>query len=150
MKKLFIILSFVVAFTATSKAQMLSSYMTPTQTWLDVSTNYTLTNTTAAYWFISAPKDYYTAQAVVVELDSLSGNHTNVAVQLQGRYSSSSATWNNIGSAVNWKGTTADTTIVILNATENGYREFKLLFTGTGTGTTKVDNMQFKMWYGLP
>ena len=150
MKKLFIILSLVVAFAATSKAQMLSSYMTPTQTWLDVSTNYTLTSTTPAYWFISAPKDYYTAQVVVVELDSLSGNHTNVAVQLQGRYSSSSATWNNIGSAVNWKGTTADTTIVILNATENGYREFKLLFTGTGTGTTRIDNMQFKMWYGLP
>ena len=150
MKKLFVLLVSLIALFATSQAQMLSTYVGPTQTWVDVSTNYTLTNTTASYWFISAPKDYYTAQAVVVELDSLSGNHTNVAVQLQGRYSSSSATWNNIGSAVNWKGTTADTTIVILNATEVGYREFKLLFTGTGVGTTKIDNMQFKMWYGLP
>jgi len=150
MKKFFVLLISLVAIFATSQAQMLSTTMPPAQTWATVATNYTLTDAVAQYWFISAPKDYYTAQAVVVELDSLSGNHTNVAVQLQGRYSSSSATWNNIGSAVNWKGTTADTTIVILNATENGYREFKLLFTGTGTGTTRIDNMQFKMWYGLP
>jgi hypothetical protein len=150
MKKFLFILIAFVTLAATSQAQMLSTTMTPNQTWVNVATNYTLTDAVAQYWFISAPKDYYTAQAVVVELDSLTGNHTNVAVQLQGRYSSSSATWNNIGSAVNWKGTTADTTIVILNATENGYREFKLLFTGTGTGTTRIDNMQFKMWYGLP
>jgi hypothetical protein len=124
MKKFLVILIFAVATFITAQAQMLSSYMNPSQTWVNVSTDYVLTNTTAAYWFISAPKDYYTAQAVVVELDSLAGNHTNVAVQLQGRYSSSSATWYDIGSAVNWKGTTADTTIVILNSTEVGYREF--------------------------
>ena len=130
-------------------AQLVTVKMPASQTYVEISTDYTITNAVAGYYLINAAKDYYTAQDIVIQLDSTSGDHTNVAVQLQGRKTDNSA-WANIGSAVNWTGATGDTTIVYTNATEVGYRSFKLLFTGTGTGVTTIDNVEFKLWLGLP
>jgi len=54
--------------------------------------------------------------------------------------------WTIIGSAVNWKGTTADTTILISNATANRYSLYKTVVTGTGAAsTTKIDVMGLKL-----
>lgn len=148
MKKLISILAIFVMFAVSVNAQFLSTDLRKNQTVTDNSSlTYQITNAVANYWYINAPKDYATAQMVTVELDSISGNHTNVAVQLQGRYNSYSS-WENIGSAVNWTGATSDTTFNIVNTTENGYREYKLLFTGTGTGVTQVSTLFFKQWLG--
>lgn len=149
MRKLALVLALMVGFAFMSQAQFLTTYKSAGNTSTDITTDYTLTNTTAGYWLIYAGQDYYTAQALIVNLDSASGDHTNVAIQLQGRYTDMDA-WTNIGSAKNWKGTTSDTTIVYLNATENGYRQFKILYTGTGTGTTTIDRQFFKQWFGNP
>lgn len=149
MKKILILLAFILTFTAVD-AQLRTSNLRSGVTYVEVTNDYTLTNAVAQYWQINAGQNWYTAQTCVIHLDSLAGNHTNVAVQLQGRVTTNAATWVNIGSAVNWTGTTADTTIIYTNATENLYREFKLLFTGTGTGTTTIANMEFKQYFGLP
>jgi hypothetical protein len=151
MKKLIFILSLIAVVMACnpSQAQIATLYMPKGDTYLEYVTDVTLTNTTAKYFQIVAPQNWYTAQSYVVHLDSLSGNHTNVACVLAGRVSDQTSTWTTIGT-INWAGTTADTTIIYLNATENQYREFKLTFTGTGTGTTTIANMEFKQWYGLP
>lgn len=149
MKKLILILVLMFAFMAT-EAQLRTTNLRSGVTYANVSTDYTLTNAVANYWQINAGQNWYTAQTCIIALDSTGGDHTNVAVQLQGRASTTAATWVNIGSAVNWTGTTADTVIIYTNATENLYREFKLLFTGTGTGTTKIDNMEFKQYFGMP
>jgi len=116
-----------------------------TATYADVLTNYTLTNTTAQYFVYHAAKEKPATQDYLVTLDSLSGNHTNVAVTLYGKKFTDSA-YAAIGSTVNWKGTTADTTIVISNATPNRYTYYKVLFTPTGTGTTKVNLQRFKIY----
>lgn len=150
MKKVAIIFAILLAFASTAGAQMLTTSMGKGDTYTVVTTDYVLTNTTARYWQINPQVDYMTAQDVIVHLDSLAGDHTNVAVALSGRKSAQTSTWTSIGSTVNWKGTTADTTIIISNTTENGYRQFKLTFTGTGTGTTTIANMEFKLWYGTP
>lgn len=110
-------------------------------------TNYTLTNEVAQYWFVKANQKVPTTQDFIVKLDSLSGDHTNVAVQLMGQKSPDKGDWTNIGSAVNWKGTTADTTIVISNATATRYRNYKVVYTGTGTGKTTIDIQELKLWY---
>jgi len=73
-----------------------------------------------------------------------------MAVALTGRKSDQTSTWTAIGSTINWKGTTSDTTIILSNTTENGYRQFKLTFTGTGTGTTTIANTEFKLWLADP
>lgn len=110
-------------------------------------TNYTLTNEVAQYWLVKANQKVPTTQDFIVKLDSLSGDHTNVAVQLMGQKSPDKGDWTNIGSAVNWKGTTADTTIVISNATATRYRNYKVVYTGTGTGKTTIDIQELKLWY---
>ena len=110
-------------------------------------TNYTLINNTAQYWLVKANQKVPTTQDFIVKLDSLSGNHTNVAVQLMGQKSTDKGDWTNIGSAVNWKGTTADTTIIISNDTVTRYRNYKVVYTGTGTGRTTIYIQELKLWY---
>lgn len=108
-------------------------------------TDYTVTNTTAVNLIWFAANDFPTTQDYLIQLDSVSGNHTNVAVALYGA-KFASGSYSSIGSAVNWKGTTADTTIIISNATANRYRYYKVVVTGTGTGVSKVDSQEFKLY----
>lgn len=154
MKKLILIslisLAFMVISCNDATAQMSTSNLTPGNTYIEVGTDVTLTDAVAQYWLVNAPQNWYTAQTVTVALDSLAGNHTTVAVGLYGRVSDQTSTWTQIGSDITWYGTTADTTIILTNATENLYRQFKVLFTGTGTGTTTIDNREFKQYFGLP
>lgn len=150
MKKIIALFAIMLTLAVTVNAQLTTSVLDKTKTYVEVTTDYTLTNAVAGYWQINAQNDWMTAQDVIVNLDSASGNHTNVAVALYGRKSDQTSTWTAIGSAVNWKGTTSDTTIIISNTTEVGYRQFKVLFTGTGTGTTTISNMEFKLWNGIP
>lgn len=150
MKKIIALFAIMLTLAVTVNAQLTTSVLDKTKTYVEVTTDYTLTNTTAAYWQINAQNDWMSAQDVIVNLDSASGNHTNVAVALYGRKSDQTSTWTAIGSAVNWKGKTSDTTIIISNTTEVGYRQFKVTFTGTGNGTTTISNMEFKLWNGIP
>jgi len=149
MKKLIFLITLFFAF-VTLEAQIATKNIAAGKSQTEYTTDVTLTNAVAQYLYIISKQHTYTSQCVVIQLDSLAGNHTNVAIQLQGRYTTADA-WANVGSAINWKGTTSDTTIVYLNATENGYRMWKVLFTGTGTGTTTIDNIFFKQYlYGTP
>ena len=148
MKKLIFLITILALFAINTQAQLVTVNM-PRHTYSEVSTDYTITNAVAGWYLFNAARDYYTAQDVVIMLEDASGSHTNVAVQLQGRVSDNSA-WANIGSAIDWTCVTADTTIVYTNTAENGYRSYKLLFTGTGTGVTTIDNVEFKQWLGMP
>ena len=132
-----------------SNAQITTANLTKGVSYWEYSTDVTLTNTTAKYFIINTQPEWYTAQAYTVNLDSTSGDHTNVAVVLAGQVSDQESTWTTI-STTNWTGITSDTTMTVLNATENHYRRFKITFTGTGTGTTKIDNFEFKYYNGLP
>lgn len=144
MKKLFFIALFGLI-ALLSQAQMATVTVPTGLTYISTTTDYTLTNTTASYLLVKAPQHFPTTQDILVQLDSLAGNHTNVAVSLWGRKFDTGA-WVAIGSAVNWKGTTADTTIIISNATATRYRDYKINYLGTGTGTTTIDLQQFKLY----
>jgi hypothetical protein len=142
MKKLFILLLLAIvsiavrAQTATFALKTINDY-----TW---NSNYTLTNAVADTFIINAPRNYPATQSYSVNLDSASGNHTNVAVALYG--SLLGTTYTQIGSTVNWKGTSVDTTITITNTTTNRYDYYKIIITGTGTGTTTIDWQKFRIW----
>lgn len=107
---------------------------------------YKITNTTSGYVIFYAAMNNGSKQDFTIKLDSVSGNHTNVAVDVYGQKSALKGDWTKIGSTVNWKGTTADTTILISNATFNYYQNFKYVFTGTGTGVTKLTSNYLKLW----
>lgn len=141
------ILSFILLFAVlVTNAQMATVNIPVGNTYTSLTTDYTLTNAVVQYLQVNAPQNYPCTQDFLVNLDSLAGNHTHVAVALFGRKFDTSA-WVAIGSAVTWTGTTLDTTIVISNATANRYRAYKIQYTGTGTGTTKLDFQQFKLFY---
>jgi hypothetical protein len=107
---------------------------------------YKITNTTAGYTLTKASMNSGSKQDFVIKLDSVSGNHTNVAVAVYGQKSALKGDWTQIGSTVNWKGTTRDTVIVISNATYVYYQNFKKVYTGTGTGVTKIGYDYTKLW----
>lgn len=110
-------------------------------------TDYTLTDATARTFILPAAKLVPTTQDFYINLDSIAGNHTYVAVALYGAKFDDTA-YSQIGSTITWKGTTSshDTTIVISNATANRYSYYKWTVTGTGTGTTKIDVQQLKLY----
>ena len=155
MKRLIFILALMFAF-AISNAQTTITTISAgdaSQTYKEYTTDVTLTNTTAKAIYFNMQPEAYTAQNVIVQLDSLTGNHTNVAVAVYGRISDQQG-WTAIGSAINWTGVHAsagaDTTILFANATEVAYRQFKVLYTGTGTGTTNIMYQALKIWNGVP
>ena len=142
-----IILSFIVLFSIQVKSQTIAlAQMGTGSTYQLFTTDYTLTNTTVRIITFKAPYECPTTQDVTIQLDSLTGDHTNVAVALYGQKSAIVGDYTQIGSTVNWKGTTNDTTFTISNATPNRYLTFKLVYTGTGVGTTKINNQEFKFW----
>lgn len=111
-----------------------------------VTQDYTLTNTTSRCFIIPASMEGAATQDLVINIDSLTGNHTNVAVSFWGKKSSLSPDSTQIGNTINWKGTTRDTTITISNASANRFNTYTLKLTGTGTGTTKIDSWFLKLY----
>lgn len=81
-------------------------------------------------------------QDVMIKLHRLVGGRASV--QLQGTVFDGQA-YTNIGSAVNWHGDSADTTIYIKNDTVKYYRYFKILVTRTA-GTASITDAQLKLW----
>ncbi len=151
MKKIILFLMLMVAFVSTAQTVTLPTMAGAAQdknaTSQTVVTDYTLTATTVRNFIWTAPQPKPTTQDFVINLDSLTGNHTNVAVALYGQKSQYKGDWTQIGSTVNWKGTTADTTILISNATANRYSLYKTVVTGTGAAsTTKIDVMGLKLY----
>jgi len=143
MKKLLVMLVFAfVAFAANAQTYNLAI---GDGTWKQVGTDYTVTNNVVVNFVWFASNDWTTTQDYLIHLDSVAGNHTNVAVALFGAKFATGA-YSAIGSAVNWKGTTADTTIIISNATAARWRYYKVVVTGTGTGVSKVDSQELKLY----
>ena len=103
----------------------------------------TITDDAAVSWTLAVNKHNKLTQSVYVALDSL--NAANVSVQLKGKAFAGEA-YTNIGTAVKFAGTQADTSFVIANTTANRYRYLQLTVTGTGTQKTQVSALQFKVW----
>ena len=151
MKKfIFMLLALVVCLAAS--AQIASTDITVPNTFGKIisptasASIYKITNTTVGYLLFKAPMNNGSKQDFTIKLDSISGDHTNVAVAIYGQKSALKGDWTQIGTTINWKGTTADTTFVVSNATYNYYQNFKYQFTGTGTGVTKLTSNYLKLW----
>lgn len=100
-------------------------------------------NRTTYFLLIKAPQHYKTTQDLYVKLNNVSGGKGTVL--LQGQKFDDGA-WVNIGSAVTWAGSSADTTIVISNATATRYRNYKVLFTRTA-GKWLIYDSKLKLYF---
>ena len=138
-------MAILLVITSAVTAQTATIPIAAKNTYYNLTTDYTLTNTTVSWFKWTAARDFPATQDVEINLDTLVSGQTNVAVSLWGRKFSSDS-WTQIGSTVNWTFTTGDTTIIISNTAHNRYREYKTNFLGTGTGTTTIDFQKFKIW----
>lgn len=146
MKKFILIFSFIISFVFVNAQTVTFPPLTADNTYFINTTNYTLTNTTARNFIIPAAQHWATTQDYIVKIDSTGGDHTNVSVSLWGQKSAIAGDWVQIGSTVNWKGTTADTVIIISNTTANRFRNYKATIVGTGTGTSKISVQELKLY----
>jgi hypothetical protein len=148
MRKLILIFAFVVVAITLSAQTATISMNTYAKKVVDA--NYTLTNGVADTFLFNANRSYPVTQTYSVNLDSLTGNHTNIAVALYGS-ELGTVTWTQVGSTINWLGKSGgvgglDTTIIISNTTANKYNYYRAIITGTGTGTTRIDQQIMQTW----
>jgi len=153
MKKYLCLLLLLIGFAFTQvKAQTVTvpAVFSPTQTYQEVLTDYTLTNAVGRTFKWTLNQHYPTTQDFVVHMDSLTGNLTNVLVTVWGQKSALKNDSTSIGT-LNWIGRnpagSADTTGIISNTTENRYRRIYTTFKGTGTGTVRIDTQALKLFW---
>lgn len=143
MKKLFsiLILALIVSF---ANAQLATVSIPVGASAKVITTDYTLTNTTPGYVIFNAAQHYSSKQDYTVVLHKASGSQSRVNMVLYGQKTADTP-WVSVATGF-WKLTSADTVMTLTNATANEYRNFKALFTGTGTGTTTIANQDLKLW----
>jgi len=125
-----------------------SKILSKAQSYYADATDVDLVNTgdTVFYYTFTLNKTQEQLYDYQVNIDSVSGT-PNYKVQLYGRLFESDS-WSAIGSAVEWLGTGADTTIIISeHSTAVFYRQLQARITGqAGTGAATVDQQDFKVW----
>lgn len=144
MRKAFIILILAVV-TIAVRGQTATFSMTVGETWTEKNTNYTLTNTTAQWFQFNAAQNYFSFQDFQCVLKKGTGSQTRVDVTLYGRKFENDA-WVSIGTA-NWQHGVNDSIVTISSTKQNAYRQFKVNYAGTGTGTSTIDKQTLKLWF---
>jgi len=143
MRKLIAILALVLI-ASFANAQLATYDCSTPRTWVETQAVYTLTNTTAGYVLFNANQHYTATQDFTVTFHKASGTPTRVNVVLYGQKTSDTP-WVSISTGF-WKVTSADTVMTLSNTTANRYRNYKVLYTGTGTGTTTITKQSFKLY----
>lgn len=144
MKRIILLIALMFAITAISEAQTVSLYGKDGQQYFQYSTNVTITDAAPVWYLIKTDADWPTTQHILIDVDSVSGNHTAVALLLYGR-NFDDAAWTAISSTIVDQGVDDDVNLTLTNTTETRWRQFKVLLTGTGTGVSVVDKMEFLM-----
>lgn len=151
MKKLIFLFAMLMTVFVASAQKVTLPGLSDGQTYYYTPTDYTLTGTTGLYFTINTATPKPATQDFTIKLDSVSGNHTNVAVSLYGVKSLIKNDSTQIGSTVNWVGIrggglSKDTVITISNATANRFKYYKWKVVGTGsTGVSKVSDTELKL-----
>lgn len=143
MKKILILFVFLIA--AIGLQAQTGTFDLGSGTMFTVGTDYTITGTTAIWFQFNAYKNYPLTQDFEVTLTKGTGTVTNVAVTLYGRKFAGDD-WTQIGTALASGTITTTYTGTISNTLVNRYRQFKVLYQGTGTGTTTISTQIFKIW----
>ena len=130
--------------TSMTTAQTATIPVASNNTYYNLTTDYTLTNTTVSWFRWKAAKDMRATQDFQCEFSWASGNQTRVDVSLYGRKFTDDS-WTLIATD-NWQHGVNDSIVTISNTVLNKYREYKSEFTGTGTGTSTIEFQKLKFW----
>ena len=141
MKQLIFILVFVIV-AITAKGQTKTFDLAKGTHYLRTH-DYVITNTTAIWFRWLAEKQQPLTVAYQCVVDSTTGDHTNMAISLWGREFENDS-WEQIGDTYN--NTTSGEYVTIRTTLIKHFREFKSLFTPTGTGTSTVSRQELKIY----
>lgn len=130
------------ALTAISEAQDVTIAGAKGQKYFVYTTDVTITDATPVWFLIKTDADFPTTQHALIDCDSVSGNHTEIALTLLGR-NFDTAAWTSISSTIVNPGVNSNIDNTLTNTTETRFRQYKLLLTPTGTGVSKVDKLEF-------
>lgn len=133
------------AFGMMAGAQSYTINGAPGQTYFKSLSDVTITNTTPVWLQVNASIDYPTTQHIIIDCDSVSGNHTEIALLLYGRNFENQA-WTAISSTIVNPGVNSNIDNTLTNTTETRWIQFKVLLTGTGTGVSKIDSFEMKLY----
>ena len=141
MKRILFILALLLVITSTASAQTADRnlYLNNDATYgrLGLTAADTISNFDQIYIVqITGKHNQRALQKINVKLETASGS-PEVSVQLQG-FTFSGQTPVNIGDAVVWKGTSADTTIIISNTAVNGYRFYWVYMDATAVAQNSL------------
>lgn len=144
MKKIVMLLA-LLAFGMLVSAQSYTLYGKTGQTYFKSTTDVTITNTTAVWVQINIDVDFPVGVKCVPVCDSVSGNHTAIALAVYGRAFEGGA-WVDLSGTSTGQGVDHTIAMDYYQYTEVRYRQFKILLTGTGTGVSKLDQLEFKVY----
>jgi hypothetical protein len=143
MKKVLFFIALMLTFGVISEAQTVI-HGRAGQQYFKYTSPVTITNDTPVEFHIKTLAEWPTTQHAYIKVDSVSGNHTAIALLLYGR-NFDDAAWTSISSTIVDQGVDSDVANTLTNTTETRWRQFKILLTGTGTGVSRVVNLEFLM-----
>jgi len=147
MRKLVIILGILIGFVCTLDAQSYTLYNRGEQTYYTSTEDVTITDEVAVELWIKSNTKWPTTQHILIDCDSVSGNHTAMVMTLFGR-NFDDAAWVSLASSANVdQGVDSKIDITSTSTTETRWTQFKIVLTGTGTGVSKVNKLDFKLFY---
>ena len=127
-------------------SQAYTLYGQKDQTYWKSTTDVNIDTTKAKYIIIDASHiTYPTTRHFYAEIDSVVGNHTAVAVTLHGRNFDGEG-WTSLPIIATNLGVDSKIPVHFHDTIASPYRKFKITFTGTGNGRSKLDVMEFKLF----
>ena len=144
MKKVILILT-LFAFSIVGFSQSYSLYGRTEQNYFKSTQDVTITNSTAVSVDINTLLDVPTVPQILIDVDSVSGNHTAVALTLFGRNFEDQA-WTQINGPTTDQGVNSATNIEFVDTTFHYYRKFRITLTGTGTGVSKLNTLEMLLY----
>ena len=145
MRKVFLMVLFVIGMITTTFAQDATVNVPIEKTYESYMTDISVGSGATKWVLINTDQHYPTTQDLIIHLDSVSGGAHTTTVKLFGTKFTTEG-WTQIGSTVTWKATTADTTIVVSNATAARWRAYKVEVVNASGDVTTIDYLKFKFW----
>lgn len=144
MKRAILLMMLLIGMIGFTFAQNATVTVKPGDTYVEYNTDKGVGPGADVWYKIIGNQHTTTTQDLIIHLDSLKGGVMTTTVQLLGTKFTTEG-WTAIGATKTWKGSSADTTIVMSNATAARWRDYKVLIHVAAGDSVKFDYFKFKL-----
>jgi hypothetical protein len=144
MKRVILLCVFLIGMIGFTFAQTATVTIPTSDTYVAYNTDATVAASTTVWFKVIGNQHVPCTQDLIIHLDSISGGTHATTVKLYG--TKFGTTYAQIGSTITWVASTADTTIILSNATATRYRDYKIEVVNAAGDVTKIDYWKFKLY----